>query len=423
MINRASRSPLRIFIAHPSALLTDHLSNGDGLVAFSLVRRLAERGHDIHVAAQHVNLRHAVPPTLHIHGLTPRGDGSSTIDRLMFMLRMRLLFERLRRQREFDIVHQMNPVFTGLSLSLIGIDTPLVLGAYVPKWELDADHMTIGERRRALWDRVSAQVARIQQAQAAGILIASPQAMSRISMPDRHRDRIYEVPHGIDLSQFVERAMVPERPSILFLAAVARKKGVVTLLEAFRQVVATVPECVLTVAGGDGGALQEVSAMAAALPGGSVSIAGRIERSEVHNLMRAHSVFCVPSYGEPFGMSNLEAMACGVPIVGTRAGGIPDLVTEAGGRLVPPRDAASLGAALIEILRNRELQRSMGRFNRRRVEDVFDVERTADRLESAYRAVMSAPPDGARLPEMPAAQPRPFAKEREMAGIGSESPS
>lgn len=423
MINGASRSPLRIFIAHPSALLTDHLSNGDGLVAFSLVRRLAERGHEIHVAAQHVNLRHPVPPTLHIHGLTPRGDGTSTVDRLTFMFRMRLLFERLRRPREFDIVHQMNPVFTGLSLSLLGIDTPLVLGAYVPKWEQDADHVTLGERKAALWDRVSAQVARLQQAQAAGILIASPQAMSRISTPDRHRNRIYEVPHGIDLSQFVERTRVPERPSILFLAAVARKKGVVTLIEAFRQVVAAVPDCVLTVAGPDGGALDEVAALASALPSGSVSLAGRVERTEVHNLMRAHSVFCVPSYGEPFGMSNLEAMACGVPIVSTRAGGIPDLVTDAGGRLVAPRDSGALAAALIEILRSVELQRSMGRFNRRRVEDVFDVERTADRLEGAYRAIMSAPADGASLPDVPAAPVRSFAKEREMARIGSELPS
>lgn len=419
----AAGLPLRIFIAHPSAFLTDHASNGDGLVAFSLIRRLAERGHDLHVAAQHVSLSGAIPPTLKIHALTPRGDGTSAVERLAFMLRMRLLFERLRRQRRFDIVHQMNPVFTGLSLSLVGVSTPLVLGAYVPKWERSADDDGLDTRERVkLRDRLSARIARLQQAQAAGILIASPRAISRISSPERHRDRIYEVPHGIDLSQFVERTQVPARPSILFLAAVARKKGILTLLEAFERVLRHVPACALTIAGGDGGAMDDVLARVAALPGGSITLTGAVDRLRVHDLMRAHSVFCVPSYGEPFGMSNLEAMACGVPIVSTRAGGIPDLVTEAGGRLVAPRDAGALAGALVEILSHRDLQRSMGRFNRRRVEDIFDVERTADRLESAYRAVMSGTPDGAPCSGAPLDEvARSFGGEREIRGAASES--
>ncbi|MGC4083746.1 MAG: glycosyltransferase [Vicinamibacterales bacterium] len=324
-MSASSGSALRIFIAHPSALLTDHVSNGDGLVAFSLIRRLAERGHEIHVAAQRVDLREPPLPTLHIHVLPPRGDGMSAFDRVSFMVRMRVLFERLRGEKPFDIVHQMNPVFTGLSLSLVGVGTPLVLGAYVPKWDRSADDSADGPRRLSLRDLASAQIARVQQAQAAGLLIASPQALSRISAPERHRHRIYEVPHGIDLAHFVERSDVPDRPSILFLAAVSRKKGIVTLLESFDAVSRDVPLCELTIAGPDGGALDDVKAWVAMHPHARVTIAGPIERTRVHDLMRAHSVFCVPSYGEPFGMSNLEAMACGVPVVGTRAGGIPDL--------------------------------------------------------------------------------------------------
>ena len=90
MSDPTRQPPLRIFIAHPSALLTDHASNGDGLVRSASIRRLAERGHEIHVAAQRVDLRDAMLPTLHIHALTPRRDGTSTIERLTFMFRMRL---------------------------------------------------------------------------------------------------------------------------------------------------------------------------------------------------------------------------------------------------------------------------------------------------------------------------------------------
>ena len=61
------------------------------------------------------------------------------LDRLAFMVRMRLLFQRLSRDIAFDLVHQMNPVFTGLSLSLLGVRPPLVLGTFVPRWHSAAD--------------------------------------------------------------------------------------------------------------------------------------------------------------------------------------------------------------------------------------------------------------------------------------------
>ncbi|MCC7127050.1 MAG: hypothetical protein IT178_19565, partial [Acidobacteria bacterium] len=80
--------PLTVFIAHPSELLTDHLPHGDGLVSFGFVRRLAERGHDVHVAAQRVDIRSPLPPGLHVYMLMPESD-TSILDRLIFMLRMR----------------------------------------------------------------------------------------------------------------------------------------------------------------------------------------------------------------------------------------------------------------------------------------------------------------------------------------------
>ena len=106
------RRRLRIFVAHPSEMLTDHLPHGDGLVAFSFLSRLAARGHELQVAAQGVELRHPVPSTLHIHRLS-RVGANAPLHRLVFMIRMRHLFERLQREAPFDLIHQMNPVFTG----------------------------------------------------------------------------------------------------------------------------------------------------------------------------------------------------------------------------------------------------------------------------------------------------------------------
>lgn len=378
---------LTIFIAHPSELLTDHRPHGDGLVAFGFIRRLAERGHELHVAAQGVDLRTPVPPNLHIYELMP-GSRVSVAERIAFMVRMRLLFQRLSRRIAFDLVHQMNPVFTGLSLSLVGVRPPLTLGTFVPLWEAGADTLTPNESwtTRAK-QRVLDTIARVQQARAAGLLIASPNALSRIAEPERHRDHIYQVPHGIDLTRFTARTTVPERRSILFLTSVIYRKGIFTLLDAFEHVARVMPDAELVI-GGAGHQLDEVRARVDRLGLPAISVLGHVDRADVPALMRAHSIYCLPSYGEPFATSVLEAMACGVPVVATSSGGIPHMVTDAGGRFVPPRDAVALAAALVDVLASRELQTAMGRHNRARVEDEFEIERAVDRLERAYDAVL-----------------------------------
>src|SRR6202044_2459209 len=99
---------------------------------------------------------------------------------------------------------------------------------------------------------------------------------------------------------------------------------------------------------------------------------------------------------EPFGMTLLEAMASGVPLVTTDCGGPPHILHEAGGRVVPMGDADRLARALVEIVSNVELQRSMGVYNRRRIEEEFDWSRSLDRMGSVYERVLSqqaGPPD------------------------------
>jgi glycosyltransferase involved in cell wall biosynthesis len=377
---------LRIFVAHPSEMLTDHVPHGDGLVAFSYLSRLAARGHELHVAAQGVELRDPVPASLHIHPLS-RSDATSPLQRLVFMTRMRRLFQRLQLEAPFDVIHQMNPVFTGLSLALAGTETPLVLGAFVPRWQTTDDPARLSMRAR-LVERAEHVVARIQQARAAALVVASAGARSRIHDAERHRDHIFEVPHGIDLSRFPVRPAPPSRPSVLFLSSVQYRKGIFTLLDAFARVAPAVPGVELVVAG-LGPDLAEVRRRAERMEGCTIRFTGRVAREQVGDVMRDHSVYCLPSIGEPFGMTVLEAMACGLPVVATRAGGIPDLVSSEGGRLVPPRDADALAAALVEVLQSRQRQCEMGTYNRARVERLFDIEKTVDRLEATYEAILS----------------------------------
>jgi len=107
---------------------------------------------------------------------------------------------------------------------------------------------------------------------------------------------------------------------------------------------------------------------------------------EVVQLYSHAAVFVCPSIYEPFGLINLEAMACGTPVVASRVGGIPEVVVDGEtGWLVEPGDATALGRALREALADPERARRMGEAGRRRVEAQFAWDRIADRTLAVYR--------------------------------------
>jgi len=142
---------------------------------------------------------------------------------------------------------------------------------------------------------------------ATALLVASAAARSRIHEPERHRGRIFEVPHGIDPSRFRPRAAPPSRPSVLFLNSVQYRKGIFTLLDAFPHVARAVPGVELVVAG-IGPDLSEVQRRAQIMDGCTIRFAGRVAREQVGDMLRAHSIYCLPSIGEPFGMTMSAAM-------------------------------------------------------------------------------------------------------------------
>jgi glycosyltransferase involved in cell wall biosynthesis len=378
---------LRVFAVAPPAQLTDHRSHGDGLVAYGFVRELAERGHEIHVAAHRVDLRDPPSPgvRLHLLGEPPPRPGVRT--RIASLWRVRRLFERLGGPAGFDLVHQLNPVDAGLSLAIAGHAVPVVLGPYVPSWprsgpgSIEAPGSRLGALKRA--------VQAAQQRRARVVLLSTPAAAPRLTRGARSA-LVREVPPGIDerfWSPSPDEA--PDARTVLFLANLRIRKGILVLLDAFERVAAERPDAALRIAG-SGPLEEQVRRRVAGSPARDrIELLGHVEREHAPALIRGAGVFCAPSYAEPFGMSALEAMACGRPVVATDAGGVRHLVEPAGGRLVPPGDAGALAAALQEVLADPALRRRMGEHNRRVVEERFTWARVGDRLEAAYAEALS----------------------------------
>lgn len=378
---------LRIFVAHPSVLLTDHRPHGDGLVAFGFIRGLAARGHELHVAAQAVDLRAPLPANVHVYPLGA-GRAPAPADRLVFMWQMRGLYRRLARQAPFDLAHQLNPVDVGLSLALADARLPLVLGPYVPEWP--GYPKPGGPLLRPAVTRLNRALRSAQQRRATSVLLSSPAAASRLALNGADGLQIRELPPGIDDSAWAPGDGT-ESQDVLFLANLEVRKGIHVAIDAFARVSRRLPQARLYI-GGRGPELQAVQRRLRGSPElERVELLGHIPRERAISAMQASSVFCLPSYGEPFGMTALEAMACAKPVVATDAGGVGYLVSDRGGRKVSPGDSAALADALCELLGDAGLRRSMGEHNRRLVEQRYAWSRVIDRLEDIYAEALRAP--------------------------------
>jgi glycosyltransferase involved in cell wall biosynthesis len=377
---------LRLFVAHASALLTDHKPHGDGLVALNFLRRLAERGHELDVAVQEVAVRRSLPANLRLHPIMGGGE-LGTARRMQYAVRVGRLYRRLARVRPYDLIHQFNPVDVGLTALLPSGPAPIVLGPHPAPWSA-----AVQPRRSLAWAPYTAVRGALQwreQHRAAAILVFVPAGAANVRSR-RARDRIVVVPPGIELELFRPAGPdeTPDRPTVLFLAGLERRKGVDTLLDAFAEVAQTRPEAQLWLAGA--GSLEaEVRARAARDPlAGRVDVLGRVGREQVPALLRSSTLLAVPSLGEPFGMNALEALASGLPVVATNAGGLADLVPDDGNRKVPPGDATALARALDELLGLTAEERAALGARNRAVAETYSWEAAVDRLEAVYTDVV-----------------------------------
>ncbi len=388
--------PKTIFILHPSDYLTDNAPNGDGLIAFQFIQHLAARGHRLHIAVRHAALQQELPPNVVLYEI-PCFVKWPLLARLEYMIRIRLLFEKLRTSEHIELLHQMNPVFTGLSLAFIDVNLPLVLGTIVPRWPEEYSDCDYGPIRKVL-SAARKAIAGAQQRFASVLLLTSPAALNRIPFPRRVQHKIRHLQHGINLDLFIpahsidaSERQIHEPSTILFFAGLLRRKGIFTLLDAFERVAVRMPECRLLIAG-DGPEAESIKRRVKTMPYGSrVELLGSITRNEAPALLRSCTVYCLPSFGEPFGTTILEAMSCGKPIVSTCSGGTPHFVPAEGSRLVSEGDSLALADALLQVLQDPNLQASMGLANRRCIEQNHNWNSIIQNLEQIYSEVIDHP--------------------------------
>jgi D-inositol-3-phosphate glycosyltransferase len=407
-----NQKPLRVLMisehASPLALSGGVDAGGQNVYVDSVARELVRAGHTVDVLTRRDDT--ALPavvepvPRLRLHHLTagpPRPVPKEALLPYMpaFTLAAR---QRLRGASPFDAIHA-NFFMSGLvGLSLRRpLHTPLVttfhaLGLVRRAHQGSADafpdsRIAIERDLVRFSDRVVAECPQERRD-----LIEAYGAEAR---------RIALVPCGVDLDLFRPgdrraaraRLGLPEDEFIVLqLGRLVPRKGVDNVVRAMALLPPEWPAR-LVVVGGDADAPNEVLTpeigrlrrlAAEHGVGERVQFAGRHGREALRDWYVAADVFVTTPWYEPFGITPLEAMACGTPVIGSAVGGIQYTVRDGvTGFLVPPRDAAALAQRLIELHRRPALGRALGAAGVARVRGHFTWERVARELASVYRGL------------------------------------
>lgn len=172
-------------------------------------------------------------------------------------------------------------------------------------------------------------------------------------------ERVHVVNYGVDHATYYPRPELRRAPRrVLYIGEVSRSKGVDVLIRAFHHVKARVPDAELIIGGKTNKDQPALEELARSLGVDGITFKGFIPEDELATYYATTTVMVFPSrYG--FGLSVLEAMACGTPVVAAAALDAPEFVADAG-LLVDPDDAAGLGDCIRRVLTEPSLQSELG---------------------------------------------------------------
>jgi starch synthase len=265
--------------------------------------------------------------------------------------------------------------------------------------------------------RVSSFAERTAYEGAAGVIAVSAGMREDIlrAYPSVDPAKVHVVHNGIDIdswspnpetSALTSRGIDPEAPTIVFVGRITRQKGLPYFLRAVRELPEDYQVVLCAGAPDTPEIAQEVDALVTELSATRSSvhlITEMLPRHELTQILTHATTFVCPSVYEPLGIVNLEAMACGIPVVASATGGIPEVVADGetgylvpieqvtdgtGTPVDPDRFVGDLRDALVRMVSDPVRAKEMGEASRRRAAAHFSWTSIAERTLEVYRTVI-----------------------------------
>jgi glycosyltransferase involved in cell wall biosynthesis len=230
------------------------------------------------------------------------------------------------------------------------------------------------------------------------------ESLGRLARRTDHGLRYSVIPNGVELTRFRPSSRGRSRHGgkirCLAVARLVERKGLGDLIQALAALERGRFELEIIGSGPDERNLKDLAARLGVSR--EVIFAGSVSRSEIPGRYRDADIFTLASREEAFGNVFAEAMASGLPIVGSTAGGIPELVEHGkNGYLVPPCEPRALAAAIRLLADNPDLRSEVGRRNRAQAEANLSWARVTTRYLSTYNGVLRRVPSRVPLAELP----------------------
>lgn len=386
--------------AYPGGV-TQHVAN--------LAEQFLAFGHEVHIVAPSSDDESepiaSVDAPVHCIGRVVSIPANGSVARITLSLRSYLQAKQLLQEQQFDLVHLHEPLMPALPLTVLRHSNTTNIGTF---------HAF---RNTPLTYFYSKPILRPFFRKLHGHITVSSAAQEFVGeyFPANYR----VIPNGIDFERFNRRdprlpELAADRPTVLFVGRLEKRKGLKFLLRAWPKVLERQPEARLVVVGR--GRPLEGYRRFARRQGWSpedVVFAGYVPGEDLPRYYQSCDVFCAPNTGqESFGIVLLEAMAAGAPIVASDIPGYRDVVSDGvQGLLVEPQKPAAIADAVCRLLANPELRASMRRAGQEKAQ-AYDWPRVAAQVLDYYAEVLER-----REAEPAPEHVRRFARVKRVAGL------
>ncbi len=344
-------------------------------VAASLSRNLARRGHEVHFIGHRSGTPYLAEDGVSEHVIDP--STCAATDPPMHDLALAAKIAAVAEEAKLDLVHVHAAIPHAIAASLAcrivaGKPPKLVTTLHgVELTLIESDLCLLGLARHGL--------------DSSDAVTCVSHSLKRVVVEELGPRKIHVIPDFLDPMPRTYKAGSSGRPAILHISNFRPGKRIDAVMETYRRVVREVPCDLLLVGDGPERAMARELTRTMGLQS-SVKFLSGVESYEA---LPEADVFLLPSDNESFGFAALAAMAAGIPVVGSDAGGLPEVVKHAEcGYLLPVGDVEGLAERCCEILRDKERRREMGEAARHRAQSLFGAERVVGEFEDLYANLM-----------------------------------